>query len=193
LCGQEGFGNDDGNWSRRKLCKGKFFWLCKQCSLAYKNNQYCDFCKQIYLDTDDNASMDGQEWIFCENCKKWEHTDCEIAHGYENLAELVNQEGFKYFCVTCRKKRQDPGSPLRNGSSTPNFNKNSEKFCCLELQSLDKEDDSHFSDESLLQMVPTTESQCDSQSTSEKREYKSESLNLNNKNLSATSDLTIDD
>lgn len=50
-CGHESYGNSEGQWSRRKFGKGKFFWLCQPCAAAYKNNQFCDFCKQIYVDT----------------------------------------------------------------------------------------------------------------------------------------------
>lgn len=63
FCGYRGFGNNDNSWSRRKFGKGKFMWLCKACSNAYKNNQFCDFCKQIYVETGDNADIDGQEWV----------------------------------------------------------------------------------------------------------------------------------
>mmetsp|Transcript_38339 Transcript_38339/g.36707 ORF Transcript_38339/g.36707 Transcript_38339/m.36707 type:complete len:86 (+) Transcript_38339:320-577(+) len=61
LCGREGYGNC--GWSRRKLCKGQFFWLCSSCSTAYKNNQYCDFCRQIYMESEEHAESDGKEWI----------------------------------------------------------------------------------------------------------------------------------
>lgn len=35
--------------------------------------------------------MDGKHWIGCDGCQKWNHTDCEIAHGtnkeYREAAE----------------------------------------------------------------------------------------------------------
>ncbi len=83
-------------------------WLCGQCSRAYNNNQYCDFCIQIYLDSGDYADTDGKEWIECESCKKWEHIECEIKEGYNKLPELIAQDsstGFQYFCPNCRKKK----------------------------------------------------------------------------------------
>ena len=82
LCGREGYGNNGNDWSRRKLCQGQFFWLCSPCSAAYKNGQYCDFCRQIYMETGENAETDGKEWVQCESCVKWVHTECEVQNGY---------------------------------------------------------------------------------------------------------------
>ena len=73
FCGSKGYGNES-NWSRRKFGKGQFVWLCKRCSEAYNNDQYCDYCKQIYTDSKYDADIDGLEWIMCESCKKWLHT-----------------------------------------------------------------------------------------------------------------------
>lgn len=92
LCGREGVGHSSKDWSRRKLGEHQFFWLCKPCSTAYKNNQYCDFCRQIYMETGENAETDGKEWVQCEQCEKWVHTDCEVSNGYTRLQELVNQD-----------------------------------------------------------------------------------------------------
>jgi len=49
------------------------------------------------------------------------HTDCEIENGCPNLREQLSSEesGFKYFCITCRKKKKvtpqssSKGSPKR--------------------------------------------------------------------------------
>lgn len=41
------------------------------CADAYKNYQYCFFCKQIYLENGVNADADGKAWIECDKCKKW--------------------------------------------------------------------------------------------------------------------------
>lgn len=56
--------------------------------MAYDKGQYCDFCMQIYVDTGVNAEIDGKEWIDCDSCKKWIHTQCEIENGNEQLAKL---------------------------------------------------------------------------------------------------------
>lgn len=37
-------------WTRRLLHGKNYSWLCDVCSLAFKNKQYCDYCKQIYFD-----------------------------------------------------------------------------------------------------------------------------------------------
>lgn len=44
--------------------------ICKPCFEAYKANQYCHFCQQIYFDNDSNAN-DDKDWIECEECKHW--------------------------------------------------------------------------------------------------------------------------
>jgi hypothetical protein len=33
--------------------------------------------------------MDGKLWIECTGCKKWNHTDCEIANGADNSMREV--------------------------------------------------------------------------------------------------------
>lgn len=85
-------------------------WLCQICSQAYKNNQYCHYCIQIYYDSADYAETDGKEWVQCENCSKWEHTECEVVNGgYTDLIEKLKVEynsGWKYFCPNCRSKKQ---------------------------------------------------------------------------------------
>lgn len=52
----------------------------------------------------------------CEQCSKWNHTECEIKAGNTDLIEL--KEEAIYFCVTCRKTKKNPkmkeGSPSRN-------------------------------------------------------------------------------
>lgn len=64
-------------------------WLCELCSSAYKNEQYCFYCIQIYLDSGDYAETDGKEWVQCEQCNKWEHTECEVLNGYTDLVEKL--------------------------------------------------------------------------------------------------------
>lgn len=60
------------------------------------------------METGENAETDGKEWVQCEQCEKWVHTECEVQNGYLNLPSLVNQDdslGFQYFCITCRAKK----------------------------------------------------------------------------------------
>jgi hypothetical protein len=42
--------------------------------------------------------QDGKEWVECEKCFKWTHTDCERANN-GNF-----DENTEYYCLTCRKK-----------------------------------------------------------------------------------------
>jgi hypothetical protein len=44
--------------------------LCNECSVQYKKEAYCLYCKQIYFDSSD----DGKEWILCDECGRWVHS-----------------------------------------------------------------------------------------------------------------------
>ena len=64
--------------------------------------------------------MDGREWIQCEKCNKWNHTDCEVENGKDkDMREIVKEFSRKqtledeanpveddddppYYCVKCR-------------------------------------------------------------------------------------------
>eukprot|EP00347_Sterkiella_histriomuscorum_P018818 403344053 len=119
---------DYKGWSRRKLNKsGQFMWLCDLCSQAFKNNQYCTACYQIYLDSGDYAETDGKEWVQCENCNKWEHTDCEVINGFTELPEKLQQDGWKYFCPLCRKKK-----PLIQSTEVSSNDPNETKISLIE-------------------------------------------------------------
>ncbi|CDW88518.1 UNKNOWN [Stylonychia lemnae] len=125
---------DYKNWSRRKVNKSnQFMWLCELCSLAYKNNQFCTYCIQIYLDSGDYAETDGKEWVQCESCSKWEHTECEVASGFIDLPQKLQldpSEGWKYLCPGCRTKKSTNSSaekdkPKTASSATSEDNHNS--------------------------------------------------------------------
>ena len=60
--------NNSTLWSKQKLDKSM---ICKICEAAYKNKQYCHFCRQIYLDAEVSAVADDKDWIECEDCKSW--------------------------------------------------------------------------------------------------------------------------
>ena len=72
-------GNEPKNfWTRRQLHGNKYSWLCDVCSHAFKNKQFCDYCKQIYFDENEYLANDGKDWVECESCNKWNHIDCEV-------------------------------------------------------------------------------------------------------------------
>jgi len=57
---------DATKWCRQKVRNSN---ICKQCFDAYKKQQFCYYCYQIY---DNNSSYsDGKEWIGCEDCNRW--------------------------------------------------------------------------------------------------------------------------
>ena len=142
LCGTQSFGNDDKKWSRRKSSEGKFYWLCQPCSSAYKNNQYCDFCRQIYLDHNESAETDGKNWVECDCCEKWVHIECEIENGFKDLNQQLERADFQYFCLSCRNKKQNL-SPKQNENSANCFKKVEPNLTNLTLSSDEKEDVTH--------------------------------------------------
>jgi len=104
ICQYTSAGTEENFWSRRKKNKNTFIWLCKVCSDAFKNNQFCDFCKQVYFQGDSNIT-DGKEWVQCDKCTKWNHNECEISANPDS-EKLLEREDYKYFCVTCAKKEK---------------------------------------------------------------------------------------
>ena len=109
-----------GFWQRKKYANNKLFWLCDICSLAYNKKQFCDFCKQVYFEENDQL-VDGKEWIGCDNskCKKWNHIECEVQFNNNqalNEALLNKDDTFQYFCLTCTKAKK--GSSLKGGKQS---------------------------------------------------------------------------
>lgn len=41
------------------------------------------------MESEEDAEIDGKEWISCEKCEKWVHTECEVANGYTDLLEKI--------------------------------------------------------------------------------------------------------
>lgn len=53
---------------KSKIETSKYRSLCKTCHTNYSNNQFCEFCEQIY---DNTLVDDEQEWIGCDFCERW--------------------------------------------------------------------------------------------------------------------------
>ena len=66
--------------------------LCRECKELYNKELYCLYCKQIYSDNTD----DGKEWIMCDECERWVHTECADIDTKSNTA-------LSYNCLRCRK------------------------------------------------------------------------------------------
>lgn len=109
-----------GFWSRKKYPNNKTFWLCDECSAAYNKQQYCDYCKQVYFDYQEQY-LDGKKWIGCDNqrCNKWNHIECEILLN-NNLAlrDLNDEEDIPYYCQTCSKNKKFGGGKSTAGKGT---------------------------------------------------------------------------
>lgn len=59
--------NNQALWSKGRVM-GKM--TCKICEEAWKKQQYCSFCKQIYIE-DGEGYSDSKPWIDCDICKRW--------------------------------------------------------------------------------------------------------------------------
>jgi len=55
--------------------------FCDLCYECFKANEKCDYCCQVYLNSADDGEVDGQLWMSCDKCEKWNHPDCEIKYG----------------------------------------------------------------------------------------------------------------
>ena len=70
--------------------------FCQYCFDCYKANEKCDYCSQVYFSKRDDGEVDGQMWMCCDLCEKWNHPDCEIEYGtdevYKAAAILLKSE-----------------------------------------------------------------------------------------------------
>ncbi|EGR32896.1 PHD-finger family protein, putative, partial [Ichthyophthirius multifiliis] len=87
----------DKSFKKNGNSKEKIYY-CSKCFERYRGNQYCQYCKQIYFDTNE---VDGEEWIQCDECDFWLHKQCEAQHGIENIDEFIKRKE-KYECPRCR-------------------------------------------------------------------------------------------
>ena len=103
LCTERCPKGSEKGWARRKIGEN-MSWLCKNCTSAYGRKQYCDFCKQIYMDPAMKESvLDGLEWIQCGPCKRWTHVKCEAREDCADIQAMLLDPLFKYTCPTCKK------------------------------------------------------------------------------------------
>jgi hypothetical protein len=75
--------------------------LCPTCVKQYEKELFCFYCKQIYFDFTD----DGKEWIMCDECERWVHTECADI--------LTNGLTTSFNCLRCRKIEPTPAVNAR--------------------------------------------------------------------------------
>lgn len=101
---------------RRRILNGTKKWLCENCTPAYDNEQYCEFCYQLYIKDNLNpSSIDKKEWKQCESSKKclrWVHKECLLKCHEINKSEISS----KYLCCSCNellrgKRKANIGRP----------------------------------------------------------------------------------
>lgn len=83
----------------------RFNALCQECIAAKSNNQFCEYCGIIYKENKvDNAWVDGQDWVQCDECNRWNHVECAVgALGISR--EELDCEDIEYYCKACKEKR----------------------------------------------------------------------------------------
>jgi len=95
--------------------------ICKTCYDAYKRDQFCIYCQQIYVDDTTTASNDDKDWVGCEDCGRWNHIECEAENGQKNIKQLVDgKKDYKYFCPDCKGKnptKPNPKNPRAQGAN----------------------------------------------------------------------------
>ena len=106
------------------------------CSHAFKNKQFCDYCKQIYFDESEYQANDGKEWVECESCKKWNHIECEVERNPDPEFRKVLDEQ-DYYCITCIKANKSL-KPLKQGKAASISNQGDDSQ--MQDQSKSKED-----------------------------------------------------
>lgn len=95
--------DEDEEGSRRRIA-GNFVWLCGRCTQAYTRKQFCEYCKQIYVDTSDKKSVvDGLDWMQCESCKRWTHVLCEKEGRNKDIEAALLDPLFVYHCAECER------------------------------------------------------------------------------------------
>ena len=48
---------------------------------------------------------DGMQWVGCDHCNSWVHTECEARSEIHDIKELMKFPQFSLFCPRCRCKR----------------------------------------------------------------------------------------
>ena len=77
--------------------------LCKSCSSALEEGNFCYYCNVIYRD----GLRDPKNWVECDFCRGWEHINCEIEKGkkYKEVKDLIEEK--HYMCPICVNKRNN--------------------------------------------------------------------------------------
>lgn len=98
-------GAKDDGWTKKKIDSG-YTWFCRKCTLAFRQKQFCEFCKQVYQNLSNvNSMLDGLEWIECGACKRWIHVECEAKQGCKDIETLKLDPHFAYYCSECIKQK----------------------------------------------------------------------------------------
>ena len=69
--------------------------FCEYCFDCYKRNEMCDYCNQVYLNSADDGEVDGQMWMSCDRCDKWNHPTCEAEYGTDPAYQAAAVESIK--------------------------------------------------------------------------------------------------
>jgi len=170
LCGRVRTNDvEEIGWTKKKI-NGAYKYLCKVCTGAYSNKQFCYYCKQIYLDqAQNNAIVDGQEWIACENCNRWNHLKCESQNGCKDIQVLLLDENFKYFCAECSRRKSSIHSSngcsgkIKKKCERKKKSAESSKYCLRHIDIISPETENDESCRRSARRSPTNNASSDSQ------------------------------
>lgn len=74
--------------------------LCNACGIKFTKQQFCMYCHYIYGKEQEKLHQaDQKEWLSCQTCGRWSHTDCERRCGSATAAE----DPKTYNCGNCRR------------------------------------------------------------------------------------------
>lgn len=78
---------------------GKSVMLCNACGLHWKKGHFCQFCKQIYKENDNDDVKNP--WVGCDRCFRWVHKDCDSSN-------IDLKSGEPYLCTICKENGDAP-------------------------------------------------------------------------------------
>ena len=77
-------------------------YVCLKCHQAFRKGNFCHYCSQIFVSDEHD---DGMQWVGCDHCSSWVHTECEARSEIHDIKELMKFPQFSLYCARCRCKR----------------------------------------------------------------------------------------
>ena len=71
----------------------------------------------MYFSAADDAAMDGERWIGCDGCAKWNHTDCEIAKGTVKEYREAAEESLRQLALELANEQNAASAANQNSAA----------------------------------------------------------------------------